>query len=314
MAKHRKRRKKKRQKGIIKDYASSEKFILRNVDDYEKPDPAKEIRVIMSLRMNPHDGKTQREFLKMFQRLVFRFAFQHQHRGLELADLIQEGYIGLLRAAEKFDPDRGNRFSTLAWWWIQEAIDRAIKNKASMIRVPIYKLEDIGSVQAEWSKGITNEHKRLSSAELSQRTGIPREEVEKYKIWTAEHDSLDRELSGQAEEWTLGDFVSDGRILPEEEVARKMDAEYIRYLVEQLPDKERAFLKRKFGFKDKCTRTRKEMAEIYRKSEQQIYQQERKILERIRQNFDIDKVNNPPSAQLPTPKETKKSGNKRKPA
>jgi RNA polymerase sigma factor (sigma-70 family) len=267
---------------------TSDQYVLRLMEAYPPLEPHKEEALMRRIKKH-NDKKAIETLCKYNQRLVAKLAFRYRNRGLDLADLIQEGNLGLLRAIHKFDPSMGNKFSTVAWWWVHEAVTRAIKNKGSLVRIPVHIQDEAVQIQKEWSQGMINDKRMLSSQEISDRTGMDKADVEKHKTYRYEHQSLDKLFN---ESQSIGDILHDPLSLPPDKAVEKTeDKEYLMRMVNKLPAKAATFLKKRYGLLDGVARTRTQMAEMYRISDQRIYQMQRKYLDMLRLLIDKDRVN-----------------------
>jgi RNA polymerase nonessential primary-like sigma factor len=180
-------------------------------------------------------------------RLVIKVARHYLHRGVPLSDLIEEGNLGLIHAVEKFDPERGFRFSTYATWWIRQSIERAIMNQARTVRLPIHILKNINSC-FKAVKSLSIEKEQLPSLEqIAKELDTSLEQVENMFLWMEGSTSLDSRKN-YANEFSLIDTLSDETnkdpvtLIDEEKTRNKLDD-----LLDKLPERHKEVLCRRFG-------------------------------------------------------------------
>jgi RNA polymerase primary sigma factor len=188
----------------------------------------------------------KRELIENNLRLVVSVAGRYEGRGLALPDLIQEGNIGLMYAIDKFDHRRGFRLSTYAVWWIRHAIQRALANQASMIRLPVHLLDDRAKI-LRTRRQLGHGGSDPTPEEIARAAELPLDKVETILGLAREPDSLDAPVSTDGEV-RLGDIVAnDASPHPEEEVSRMHEIRRARTLLERLNERERRVIERRFG-------------------------------------------------------------------
>ena len=197
------------------------------------------------------DARARRELIRRNLRLVVSVAKKYRGMGLPFEDLIQEGNIGLMKAVEKFDPDRGFRFSTCATWWVRQAVQRAVTNKGRTIRVPAHMTEKINEVSRARNELLAKLEREPSEEEVSERLGWPADKVR--LVVGAMPDAVSLDLPVGAEETTrIVDLVEDERA---SDVANQVllgrEAEHLRLAVLRLPERERYVLIRRYGLDDR---------------------------------------------------------------
>jgi RNA polymerase primary sigma factor len=229
------------------------------------------------------DGEEALEHLiKANLRLVVSIARRYEGRELQFADLIQEGNIGLMRAAEKYDWEKGFKFSTYATWWIRQAMMRAMADQGRTIRIPSHVVELINRV-AKAQRELTVELEREPSfEEISERTLLEPERVGELLQLSSAIVSLDQPLSSEEDSGTISDRVPDIAEAPVELAERNQLIAAISAELQQLPDRDRRILEKRFGIPDGQPRTLDDVAKEEGVTRERIRQIEQKTLARMR--------------------------------
>ena len=269
----------------------SVRLYLREIGDI--PLLSQEEELELAQKAVKGDKKAKDKLAESNMRLVVSIAKKYSGRGLDFLDLIQEGNTGLLRAVEKFDPEKGFKFSTYATWWIRQAITRAIADQARTIRIPVHMVETINKVMRTKRRLTQELNREPSDAEVAEAMGMDAEKIEYVMRIRQDIASLDASVGrdGDDDESVLGDFIEDSeRDSPEEATANQILKEQIAEILTTLSEREQKIIRLRFGIGGGRPHTLEEVGNEFSVTRERIRQIEAKALAKLRKNKQTKKL------------------------
>jgi RNA polymerase primary sigma factor len=267
----------------------SVRLYLREIGKIPLLTAPEELALAQRVVAGEKDAKDQMAEANM--RLVVSIAKRYVGRGLDLLDLIQEGNTGLLRAVEKFDPDKGFKFSTYATWWIRQAITRAIADQARTIRIPVHMVETINKLLRTQRRLTQELNREPTNEEIAAAMEIDVDKVEHIMKIKQDISSLDASVRDDEEDSVLGDFIEDeDTVTPEEAATGQLLKEHVKDMLGALTEREQKILKLRFGLEDGKSHTLEEVGQEFSVTRERIRQIEAKALAKLRKHKDAKKL------------------------
>jgi RNA polymerase primary sigma factor len=255
-------------------------LFLKDVGRVDLLTAAQEVE--LAKRIERGDHRAKQEMVEANLRLVVSIAKRYRNQGLPFLDLIQEGTIGLVRAAEKFDYRKGFKFSTYATWWIRQAVARALADKARTIRMPVHVVEKLNKIVRSERKMRAELGREPSAAEIARDLELSPEEVEQIRRTAQSPVSLEKPV-GDEEESEFGHFITDESVpLPEDAAEVTLRKETLEKILSQLSQRERRVLELRYGLNGEHPRTLDEVGRAFNVTRERIRQIENQSLKKLR--------------------------------
>lgn len=267
----------------------SVRLYLREIGKIPLLTPEEELA--LAQRVKAGEKKAKDKMAEANMRLVVSIAKRYSGRGLDFLDLIQEGNTGLLRAVEKFDPDKGFKFSTYATWWIRQAITRAIADQARTIRIPVHMVETINKLLRTQRRLTQELNREPTNEEIAAAMEMEVDKVEYVMKIKQDITSLDANVRDDDDDSVLGDFIEDTEARnPEDSATEELLKEQVKDMLGVLTEREQKILKMRFGLEDGKSHTLEEVGQEFAVTRERIRQIEAKALSKLRKHKDAKKL------------------------
>lgn len=259
---------------------NSIKIYMREMGQFSMLSADEEVE--LANRVAEGDQSAKNELVEANLRLVVSLARHYQGCGLSYQDLIQEGNIGLIKAAEKFDVSKGFRFSTYASWWIKQALSRAIADQSRTIRIPVHMTENINKFKKVERELLSQLNREPKIKEIADAMGISEKQAKEIQSYIVEPTSLDIQV-GDDDDTTIGSFVEDTHFVnPESAYIKESNGDVVNAVLDTLSDREANILRLRFGIGGKKAMTLEEVGKEYGLTRERIRQIEAKALRKLR--------------------------------
>ncbi|HMW90311.1 MAG TPA: sigma-70 family RNA polymerase sigma factor [Candidatus Obscuribacter sp.] len=259
----------------------SVRLYLREIGRVKMIKPDEEIELARLIAKGDQEAK--KKLIQANLRLVISIAKKYVNRGLPFQDLIQEGNLGLIRAAEKFDHTKGFKFSTYATWWIRQAISRGLADKSRTIRVPVHMVESINKLKKTSARLAQELGRKPNEQELSTALEIPIAKVQEIMQADREPVSMEMPLSRDDETY-IGDLIEDNEATrPDATTADELMRQDLSRMLSQLTPRERDIMHLRYGLEDGRQRTLEEVGRLFNITRERVRQIEHKAFRKLRQ-------------------------------
>lgn len=259
---------------------NSIKIYMREMGQFSMLSADEEVE--LANRIAEGDQSAKNELVEANLRLVVSLARHYQGCGLSYQDLIQEGNIGLIKAAEKFDVSKGFRFSTYASWWIKQALSRAIADQSRTIRIPVHMTENINKFKKTERELLSQLNREPKIKEIADAMDISEKQAKEIQSYIVESTSLDIQV-GDDDDTTIGSFIEDTHFVnPESAYIKESNGDVVNAVLDTLSDREANILRLRFGIGGKKAMTLEEVGKEYGLTRERIRQIEAKALRKLR--------------------------------
>ncbi len=263
-------------------------LFLKDIGKVELLTAADEVE--LAKRIERGDHRAKQEMVEANLRLVVSIAKRYRNQGLPFLDLIQEGTIGLVRAAEKFDWRKGYKFSTYATWWIRQAVARALADKGRTIRMPVHVVEKLNKIMRTERRLRAELSREPTALEIAAELDLPADEVEQILRKAQTPVSLEKPV-GDEEESELGHFLTDENApLPDEAADAILRHEMLQRILGVLSERERRVLELRYGLDGQQPQTLDEVGRAFNVTRERIRQIENQSLKKLRALADVDSL------------------------
>lgn len=258
---------------------NSIKIYMREMGQFSMLSADEEVK--LAHRIAEGDQSAKNELVEANLRLVVSLARHYQGCGLSYQDLIQEGNIGLIKAAEKFDVSKGFRFSTYASWWIKQALSRAIADQSRTIRIPVHMTENINKFKKTERELLSQLNREPKIKEIADAMGVSEKQAKEIQSYIVEPTSLDIQVGD--DDTTIGSFIEDTHFVnPESAYIKESNGDVVNAVLDTLSDREANILRLRFGIGGKKAMTLEEVGKEYGLTRERIRQIEAKALRKLR--------------------------------
>ena len=264
---------------VLETTTDALQLFLREIGRHPLLTAADEVE--LSKRIERGDMEAKRRMIECNLRLVVSIAKNYRNQGLPFLDLIQEGMFGLIRAVEKFEWQRGLKFSTYATWWIRQAVARAIADKARTIRVPVHVVERMQKMHRAERHLWTQLAREPTLEEIAHEAGLPLQQAIEVRAAARASTSLDQPI-GEQEDAVFGDLVAGDDPLPDEQTERRLQKEALDRALDSLPERDRRVLELRYGLGGEHPRTLDEVGRTFNVTRERIRQIENQSLNKLR--------------------------------